>query len=90
MIVLSVDPHTAYKRFADEMTHYYFQNENGVVHINLEARLINHLPREHLIAFAVDVDEVSIEEYLEAATEVLLHLGFPMANVNPTGPVRRN
>lgn len=90
MIVLSVDPYTAYKGFAHGMTHYYFQNENGVVHINLESRLINHLPREHLVITQPDVEEVEVEEYLEAATEVLLHLGFPIANVDPTGPVRRN
>ncbi len=90
MIVLSVDPYTAYKGQANGMTHYYYQNETGVVHINRSHPLMNHLPREHLVVTQTDVEEVSVEEYMDAAAEVLLHLGFPMSRVEVDHQSRQN
>ena len=69
-------PFIAYHSVGHGMNHYYLQRPDCVVHINHSGLVINRLGVDHLRTLDRPYKEVPIEEFYQAANEVLTALGF--------------
>jgi hypothetical protein len=83
--------YSAYRTNAYGMNHYYFQCPDCVIHINQESALINRLNVEHIrCGVETALTEVSLEDYLAVATNVINALGFDYFLNAPLASIRNN